>query len=170
MKSESLKHKDYLNKIVNSQNPNSYSAQIDKTYFYKYLQKTVPKTFSIKTNRKVYNCNIFGVSYSNIIKEIIDKDPNLTEYKYDFDDEYNEFESIYDLFNFSQVKLTKENMNIINEIAEDLPLSRHVRPDWDKAVLAKVGFVNISAEILKTVETRDKRLMPTHFAVVARKP
>ncbi len=60
--------------------------------------------------------------------------------------------------------------SVIDEIAQDLPLSRHVRPDWDKAVLAKVGFVNISAEILKTVETRDKRLMPTHFAVLARKP
>lgn len=58
----------------------------------------------------------------------------------------------------------------INEIAEDLPLSRHIRPNWDQSVLAKMGFVNIKTQILKTVETRDNRLIPTHFAVMAQKP
>lgn len=60
--------------------------------------------------------------------------------------------------------------SVIDEIAKDLPLSRHQRPDWDEAILAKMGFVNIKTLILKNVETRDKQLIPTHFVVMAQKP
>lgn len=98
------------------------SAKINMTQFGEYLKNTAPKTFSIITKKREYKCNVFGILSSTILSDIIAKDPTITSYSYDIEDEFDEFQSICDFFNFQLVSLSKDNMDSIKEIAEDLQI------------------------------------------------
>ena len=95
---------------------------MDKQSFNDFLKNESLRTFIIKTNKNEYKCNFFGVFSSKIIHEILTKDHSINEYVYDFDDEFDEFQSVCDIFNFQKVDITANNMNSLKEIAEDLSI------------------------------------------------
>ena len=96
--------------------------EIDKSNFFEFLKDTAPRTFTIITNRKEYKCNIFGIQASKVINELFSENPKVTEYVYDYDDEFDEFQSICDLFNFQTIKLSSINMNSFKNICEELKI------------------------------------------------
>ena len=120
MKPESMKSPETL--YNNYIQDNCLGVEIDSLSLDQYLQCTAPRSFTITTNKKEYKCNIFGVYSSTVINQILTEDPTTNMYVYKYDDEFNEFQLICDLFNFKQVTLTKNNMNSIKEIAEDLQI------------------------------------------------
>ena len=80
-------------------------------------------SFTIKTNKKEYKCNVFGILASKILYDLVTKEPTADRYEYDFNDEFDEFQAICDIFNFKTVKITPDNMNFIKEIAEELQIT-----------------------------------------------
>ena len=88
---------------------------IDLSTFTEYLQIEAPQTFTIKTNKKEYKCNIFGIYSSKKISSLLSNDPKIDCFVYDFDDELDEFQLICDLFNFKEIKITSNNMNSLHE-------------------------------------------------------
>lgn len=91
--------------------------------FISYLKYGAPQTFVIKTHKKQYKCNIFGVYSSQVLCDLLLKDPKIDSYEYDFDDELDEFQLICDLFNFKDIKITSNNMNSLNDIINDLQIT-----------------------------------------------
>lgn len=59
--------------------------------------------------------------------------------------------------------------NVIDDIAQDLPLSKCLRPSWDKRVLKSLGAENIQTKILEWVETTQQKKLPMKFAIFAAK-
>ena len=57
----------------------------------------------------------------------------------------------------------------IDHIAEELPLSRHMRPMEDKEILTALGAKNIHSEILVWEETAERKKLPSKFFVSATK-
>ncbi|KAK8875507.1 hypothetical protein M9Y10_005673 [Tritrichomonas musculus] len=96
--------------------------KISKDGFNHYLITTAPRTFTITTNKRDYNCNIFGILTSKIIRDFISKNPNSNHFYFDFLDENDEFLLITELFNFEVVEITFENIEIINKIVNDLQI------------------------------------------------
>lgn len=88
-----------------------------------FYQNVVQENFIISTNRQDYKCNNFGILSSNVICEMIKANQNLESYKYDFDDEYQEFQIICDLFDFKPIKITLNNMDSLKKIATDLEIT-----------------------------------------------
>lgn len=94
---------------------------MSKRYFYTFVRRNYP-SFTIITKKNKYQCNYYGVISSKVIRDLIIKDPSLTQYEYDFEDENNEFQQICNLFDFNSVYITSNNMEILKEIAEDLQI------------------------------------------------
>ncbi|KAK8872159.1 hypothetical protein M9Y10_007921 [Tritrichomonas musculus] len=134
-----------FNYIKNPLNASILSLEITKNNFFNFL-KNLPKNFTIITNRKEYRCNAFGVLSSKVISDAIHKEPTLNEYVYNHDDEFDEFQSICDLFNFETVKVTTNNMNSLKEIAEDLQI---------ESILCDID--NMISEFEKISETIDEK-------------
>lgn len=65
---------------------------IFQKWFVNYLNKPKFQKFTIITKKKEYICNTYGVYSSEVIREIIEKNPETHEYVYDIDDEFNEFQ------------------------------------------------------------------------------
>lgn len=86
-------------------------------------------------------------------------------YCYLYDQDYASVQN--DWKNQSNHILLGVKTNLIDQIAEDLPLSRHIRPSWDEAVLKKSGVESVQTEILLWEETQDKKKLPAKFAVLA---
>lgn len=57
----------------------------------------------------------------------------------------------------------------IDHIAEELPLSRHMRPMKDKEILTGLGAKNVYSEILVWEETAERKKLPSKFFVSATK-
>ena len=90
--------------------------------FSNYLKLNEHKTFIISIKNKKYNCNKFGILTSSILADLITKDSKLNHYKYDYNDEFNNFQTICDFFNFDKITITQNNAEYIKEIAEDLKI------------------------------------------------
>ncbi|KAK8892326.1 hypothetical protein M9Y10_029552 [Tritrichomonas musculus] len=99
-----------------------YDIIIDDQSFIEFLHKDHLKTFTITTNKNEYKCNIFGICSSKVIREYIDKNPTKKEFKYDFDDEFGEFQIICNIFNFETYSITADNMNLLKEICGHLQI------------------------------------------------
>lgn len=100
----------------------SNGVQLNKLSFEVFLKKKVPKNFIIITNNKEYHCNTFGVYSSRVIRNELQAEPSTNQYVYDFDNEFNEFNSIFHFFNFEMIQITSSNMNSLKKIAEDLEI------------------------------------------------
>lgn len=96
------------------------SINLEKFNIFLKAQKN--NVFTIITNKKEYSCNMYGVYSSKVIRKIIEKDPTANKYVYDYDDEFNEFQAMCDIFNFQQVDITKNNMNSLKYIINDLQI------------------------------------------------
>lgn len=101
---------------------NTNDVTLDKVVFYNYLQKNASKSFYIVTKKKRYSCTSFGILSSKVIRDIISENPSENIYQYDIEDEFNEFQDICDLFNFKDVTITPNNMDILKEVFEDLQI------------------------------------------------
>ena len=108
-------------KIRNKFTNGEYKVVIDKK-FNSFLSSKMPRNFTILTKNKKYQCNSLGVNSSNVICEFKLKNPNSNTFKYEFDDEFDEFQPICDLFNFDFVTITVDNMNSLKSIAEELQI------------------------------------------------
>ena len=123
MKPESLKRPEGGWCGPYNQRQNEFGVEINYLDLSIYLQRTAPRSFIIVTNKKEYECNIFGVYSSGIIREHFAKNPTSYKYVYNFDDDFNEFQAICDIFNFKNVILTRNNIESIKEIAEVLQIT-----------------------------------------------
>ena len=118
LKPESLKTRNDNQNI----SPQS-GVEIDHRKFIEFLKRTEFQTFTIRTHRKEYKCNICGIYSSNIIRQKLEEDPTLLIFEFDYEDENSEFQSICDLFNFQCVNLKSETMYSIKELAERLQIN-----------------------------------------------
>lgn len=91
-------------------------------YLIKFFNRDVYKTFKIIIKKNEYICSIFGVYSSNVIRKILNENHDSNQFVYDFEDEFNEFQSICDFLNFKEVGLTRNNMNSIKKIVDDLQI------------------------------------------------
>ncbi|KAK8837461.1 hypothetical protein M9Y10_036458 [Tritrichomonas musculus] len=125
LKPESLRSNTEVdsNGFHSSQTDTRSGVEIYHKWFANYLRREELKTFTIVTNRKEYKCNMFGIYASNVISQILEKDPTTNKYLYDFDDEFDEFQLICDLFNFKKVDITNDNMDVLKEMAESLQIT-----------------------------------------------
>lgn len=89
--------------------------------FLQFLKFGAPRTFKIKTHKKEYNCNIFGVYSSKILSSLLEKD--IFYYEYDYEDELDEFQLVCNIFNFVEIKITSDNMHILNEMINDFQIT-----------------------------------------------
>ena len=55
--------------------------------------------FTIITQKKEYKCKLYAVYSSNVIGEFLKQNPEASSYKYDIEDEYEEFENINKIVN-----------------------------------------------------------------------
>ncbi|KAK8836079.1 hypothetical protein M9Y10_040035 [Tritrichomonas musculus] len=97
-------------------------VKIDMESFNDFLENYPLKTFTIITNKNTYKCNKYGVYSSSVIREYLSKNQSSSEYIYNYDDEFSEFQLICDLFNFQKVTLTVNNMNSLKEISDHLQI------------------------------------------------
>ncbi|KAK8892494.1 hypothetical protein M9Y10_029723 [Tritrichomonas musculus] len=67
--------------------------------FINFINKNEFKIFKIITKHSEYNCSIFSVYTSNVIRQILEKDPTIDHYEYDFQYEEGEFQLICYFFN-----------------------------------------------------------------------
>ena len=95
---------------------------LDIGNFKGYLKNEKLQTFTIITRKTEYKCNVFGICSSKILLDLVHKDPFINEYKYDFDDEFYEFQQIADLFNFKKIEITNANMYALRDIFNDLQI------------------------------------------------
>ncbi|KAK8842926.1 hypothetical protein M9Y10_025792 [Tritrichomonas musculus] len=101
----------------------SIDVRINDQQFNTFIQEKYSKTFTIVTNSKEYHCNNIGVLSSKVIRELIQKDPLIDRFVYDFDDDFDGFQQICDFFNFKSVPLNVNNMNTLKMIAYDLQIT-----------------------------------------------
>ena len=114
-----IKVRDDSNKPINNLDLNR--AMIDINALIQNLKKD--HSFTIKTNKREYQCSSIGINSSLILNEFIKSNPESNVYSYDFSDEFGEFQPICDFFNFEKVSITTKNMDSIKEIAEELKIS-----------------------------------------------
>lgn len=60
--------------------------------------------------------------------------------------------------------------NTIDRIAEELPLSKELRPQWDEEILARLGAVDIRSRVITQQRTREGKRLTISFGIVAVKP
>ena len=99
----------------------SYKAMIDFDSLIFHIKQD--RLFTIKTNKKEYKCNLFGINSSIVINDFIKSNPDQKVYLFDFPDEFDEFQPICDFFNFAKITVTSHNINSIKEIAEELKIT-----------------------------------------------
>lgn len=141
MKPESLKTPD------TDQNPiKTFFLGVEISYkrLYNIIRSEGSPTFTIKTNKNEYKCSKYGIYSSNVLRDLLNEDPSLNEYIYNYDDEFGEFQLICDLFNFENVILTKSNMDSIKEIAEELEIT-FILSDVEK-------FINSSEKVSQAID------------------
>ena len=100
-----------------------YTVEMDKTQFIIFLDRILPKSFTISTNNHEYKCNKLGIKSSFVIKDQLEKDPHLNSYHFNFDDEFGIFQQICNFFNFQSIEINTDNMHAIKEIANDLQIN-----------------------------------------------
>lgn len=119
-------------------------VQISKPRLSNFLSSNIPQSYTIVTNKKEYNCNKFGVLCSEIIRETVLNDPLNDRCVCNYEDEFEEFQSICNLFNFQTVNLTHNNMDSIKDICDDLKIN---------LVLDKVNdFINDYEKVSKILD------------------
>ncbi|KAK8894591.1 hypothetical protein M9Y10_023027 [Tritrichomonas musculus] len=101
----------------------SETIEIYKNGLISYLTREEFNYFTIITKKKEYKCCIFGVYTSSVIRQILDEDSSQKEFKYNFEDNKEEFQLICDFFNCQKIDITNENMDSLKEIAEDLQIN-----------------------------------------------
>ncbi|KAK8840781.1 hypothetical protein M9Y10_027603 [Tritrichomonas musculus] len=102
--------------------PNPVKTKIDYDTMIKIL-KSDNSIFTIRTNKKDYQCKNICINLSSVIDEFVRLNPGQNTFFYDFLDEYGEFQDICKFFNFENVTLTPKNMNSIKKIAEELKIN-----------------------------------------------
>ena len=148
MKPESLKSPEPGSFSINSRQNSIFGVEMDFNRLNSYLQNEAPRSFTIATNKKEYMCNIFGVYSSNVIRQLLTEDPSIDKFNFDYDDEFDQFQSICDFFNFESVVLTKNNMDSIKEIADELQITI-IFDDVEK-------FINTSEEVSKSIDDQQE--------------
>ncbi|KAK8844447.1 hypothetical protein M9Y10_024305 [Tritrichomonas musculus] len=102
--------------------PKSIKLEFKEDDLYSFLTSSKHFSFTISTNKKEYKCNKFGILLSSVIREFVSKNPELNNFQLDFTDENDEFQIICDLFNFKTIKISKENADVLLQIANDLQI------------------------------------------------
>ena len=82
------------------------------------------RNFIISTKTHKYMCNSYTIYFSDVIKDMIIKDPTIHHFEYDFDDEFGQFQTVCSLFNLETIEPTKNNIYFLKEIAEDLKITK----------------------------------------------
>ncbi|KAK8840053.1 hypothetical protein M9Y10_030986 [Tritrichomonas musculus] len=97
---------NYDNKISN------HFVEIDTNSLNTIIKQPMHQKFIISTKNREYRCNIFGILSSVILRDLLVSNQTPNRYEYDFEDKFNEFQQICDLFNFKIVKISVEDFQI----------------------------------------------------------
>lgn len=116
-------NKDISSKFYYENRNESFRVQMNQNDLNNFLNSDDIRNFTIATNKKKYKCSILGIYSSNVLRKILLEDPTVDEYIYDYEDEFEQFQIICDLFNSEEINLTKSNIDSIKEIAEDLQIT-----------------------------------------------
>ena len=98
------------------------SVEINKSCLVNFLNRNQYQSFKITTKKNEYQCNIFGIYSSNVLRSIVQRNQAQNQFFYDFEDEYGEFQSICDFFNFKIIDINSNNMEFLKEIVDDLQI------------------------------------------------
>lgn len=90
-----------------------------------------------------------------MLSSLLEKDPNLNEYVYNFEDENDfEFQMIVDFFNFDQILITVDNMNSLSKFSEDLQITI-IQNDLNEFINSYDNAVQLIDD-QKTIKRRSK--------------
>lgn len=138
---------DILKEEKNQEYDPKFNYCLSSQHFNNFLHKEVPQSFTIVTHNAEYKCNIFGICSSKVILDLITKDPKINKFVYDFDDDFNEFQIISDLFNFDTIEITTANMYSLKEIMNDLQITIF-NEKIDK-------FIKMSEKVSQTIDDQE---------------
>ena len=152
MKPESLKtHEDDKNYRIGLQN----GVIIDEYNFFGFIKYRTNETFTIITNNNEYKFNYFVVFISQVIRETLLNDPCKREYKYDFNDENNEFQLICNIFNFKSINIAPSNVYSLKEMADDLKIDL-ILPFIEKIIKENEKISETIDELQEATELNEK--------------
>ena len=64
--------------------PSNIEIEIEKISLINFLKTKYPQTFTIKTNKNVYKCTEIGILSSEVLRDLKNKNPEMTEFCYNF--------------------------------------------------------------------------------------
>ena len=95
---------------------------INQADFNSFILQNSFKNFTIITQKKEYKCKLYAVYSSKVIREYLKKNEEANSYKYEIEDEFEEFENINKIFNFERVNITSDNENSLNKMIKELDI------------------------------------------------
>ena len=108
--------------MENQKEKHSITIKIKISSLFNFLKRNPDTDFTISTNKKEYKCKLIGALSSQVIKNFIKENPTANEYFYDYDDEFDEFKHICEIFNFQSVLVSNNNVQSLKNIAEELEI------------------------------------------------
>lgn len=97
------------------------NVQIDMDSLKDCLRNRTQNPIKILSNNRQYNCNPIGIYSSNLLKEILQKDPTIQKLQYDLD-EGEDFSIIQNLFNYQVVQIDANNIEFIEKMCDRLQI------------------------------------------------
>ena len=94
-----------------------HPIKIIKKSFCNFISNISFQTFTIVTNKFEYKCNSFKILCSKVIYNFLLQNPTEDHYKYDFKDEFSEFQLICDFFDINDLNINPESMNSLLKIS-----------------------------------------------------
>lgn len=129
--------------------PSKIEIEIERNSLQNFLNTKFQDTFTINTNHNKYQCSKLGVISSKVISELKASNPEMNEYKFDFDDENGEFEDVCNLFNFQIIKITVDNMDSLKQISDELKI--------EPIINSIDNFVNVYEKSVQQID--DKKVI-----------
>lgn len=83
------------------------------------ISKTTNNDFIIIVKDHKYACNKYAVNSSEVIREFRQNNPNVKEYKYNYEGPADDFEIICSYLNFKPINISKKNLESLRIISEN---------------------------------------------------
>ncbi|KAK8843709.1 hypothetical protein M9Y10_024774 [Tritrichomonas musculus] len=87
------------------------------------IRKTTNNDFIIIVKDHKYACNKYAVNSSEVIREFRQNNPNVKEYKYNYEGPADDFEIICSYLNFKPINISKKNLESLRIISENLKIN-----------------------------------------------
>lgn len=112
----------------------------------KHVLQNLPSPLKIRTKKQTYSCNRIISRLSNVLKTLLDEDPNLEEFILDFEDISSEFEPLSQILNGEWESISVNQIDTIRPLAEQLE------------IIPLIEFIdNFSHELEEQIEKVDSK-------------